>query len=50
MYRFKGEDVAIQLLKAYEAWENNLEVPCKINNLDQLDWEIICQKFYDVCF
>lgn len=50
MYRFRGEDVSEQLIKAYEAWENKREVPCVINNLDQLDWDVICQKFYDVCF
>lgn len=50
MYGFSGDDVGTQLYKAYEAWENKCEVPCKINNLEQLDWTIICQKFYDVCF
>ena len=50
MYRFRGEDVCEQLLKAYEAHELKRPVPCKINNMDQLDWTVICQKFYDVCF
>lgn len=49
MYRFRGEDVAAQLVKAYMNHKNGEPVPAKINNLEELEWGKICQKFADVC-
>lgn len=46
MYKFKSEDVAKQLLLAYD----NRKDPkiCKIRNQDKLNWEYICKTYHDI--
>ena len=46
LYCFKGEDLAQQMYAVYKARKE--PVPCKIKNIEKLNWETIIKNFYEI--
>lgn len=48
LYKFRGEDFAKQLLLAYK--NRKTPVICNIRKNEMLNWEAICNNFYNIVF